>query len=396
MNTLNKECESRTINVPKDYLRAPIFASRKQRNGRAIKIENCGRIYEIGGFSVIPGTNLISSALDVRHARVLFTLLTFYQGLANTGKTKIHFSLNQFCKRYFRSYGSYYAKEIKIVLVDLVNCWFRVTYPNNEERTYRILNSVTIVSKVNRNGIFQQKELWLDAVELHPEFCKLLNDYVELAPIRLDVMASIKSYLAQSIYTYMPSRVITRKEEDAFSINLTKLLEEVGHNVPKHKSLRKQLFTQNKNSIIHQLNGLAFSGGILKDKLLFWNGCPKEKTNEKQIQKNLKPRFPKLRNFWLESGRSELEFNERVNQQPCELGSYQEELLRKANILIEGNEKFLKVAFALLKETKFNELASEIKSMVLEPNISLKNPTKVFISQVCKQLAMPTCSHSTV
>ena len=295
------------VQVPKDYLRGPIFASCKQKVGRTIVIKKCDKIYEIGGFEPIPGTGKPCPALDIRHGRALFTMLTFYKSSVEDEPAKIRFSLKQFCKRYANVSSSVGGKDIKVIkelLSDLLNCWFRVTHPNGEKICYRILTRVVIRSKSR-----SREELWLDEVELDPEFYKLLTDYTELSGIDLKVLASISSALAQAIYVYIPSRIVYRTEENRFEIGLINLLREVGHTVPSHKSLRKQLFTQNKKCVIDQLDGLPFMRGILrvnlaetKDcddyKLLFWNGNVKASISK---QKKLDTFAPKLKNCWLKS-----------------------------------------------------------------------------------------------
>jgi hypothetical protein len=393
-NKLKKDHLMEAVIIPRDYLRGPIFASKKQTAGRIVKLKKYERIYEIGGFEPLPSNNKKSCpALDIRHGRALFTMLTFYE---KNSENKIRFSLNQFCKRYANSNGGRYTKDVKTILNDLISCWFRVTYSNGEQSTYRILKDVSIHSKLTRRKLLEtemsKREFWLDEVELHPEFCRLLSEYAELGQINLRILTSLRSPLAQSIYTYMPSRVIDRFEENAFEISLTKLLQEVGHTIPTNKWLRKQLFTQNEKPITEQLDGLDFSKGVLRVKLvetedgedykmLFWNGGIKTK-----IERELNSLAPKLRSYWMKSGRTEESFNKKIKRF-LNLENYQKDVLSRATIKLEGNESFMRIALSLLGRNRFDELASEVKSMVLELSHLRRDPTKIFISLVCEDLA---------
>ena len=113
-----------------------------------------------------------------------------------------------------------------------------------------------------------QQEMWLDRVTLSPEFFGLLKRWEELARICLDVLTSLRSPKAQAIYTYIPSRAVHHTESEPFSIKLATILEQIGAPVPAAKSKRKQVFTQNKTSILSQLNGAKIIDGILRTELL--------------------------------------------------------------------------------------------------------------------------------
>ena len=69
---------------------------------------------------------------------------------------------------------------------------------------------------------------------------------------------------AQAIYTFLPSRAVHHAESDPFAIRLATSLEQVSHPVPPHKSVRKKIFTQNRFSILSQLDGKEILNGILR------------------------------------------------------------------------------------------------------------------------------------
>ena len=109
-----------------------------------------------------------------------------------------------------------------------------------------------------------QPEFWLDRVTLNPDFFGLLQHIENLAGLRLDVLIGMTSDAAQSIYTYLPSRAVHRSSANPFEITLTTLMEQIGLNVPPHKSKRHQIFTQRSPSIVNQLNGAETLTGILR------------------------------------------------------------------------------------------------------------------------------------
>ncbi len=93
------------ISAPKEYFLAPIFAAAPQTGAREVTVEN--HRYLIGGFHPMGGTNH-PPALDVRHARAIFSLLSFrseYDGRL------ICFSFNELCMRYAQSNGGRYTNS---------------------------------------------------------------------------------------------------------------------------------------------------------------------------------------------------------------------------------------------------------------------------------------------
>ena len=131
--------------VPKDYLRGPVFAARPQKGGRLVQIGERG--YEIGGFSPLE-TEQVCPALDMRHGRACFTMLSFRSSL--DGGDTIRFSINEFCHRYAASQGGRYARDVRRIITDLLNCYIRVHLPDGSDSTYRIIERVEITRKPPR------------------------------------------------------------------------------------------------------------------------------------------------------------------------------------------------------------------------------------------------------
>lgn len=110
--------EQNLVAAPKDYLLGPVFAATKQTGSKDITIGQ--RRYQVGGFHPMR-PDFHPPALDVRHARAIFTLLSFRHPGERT--QLIRFSFNEFCRRYAKSNGGRYARAIKSVVADLMDSY---------------------------------------------------------------------------------------------------------------------------------------------------------------------------------------------------------------------------------------------------------------------------------
>lgn len=363
--------------VPREFVVAPFFAAKPQKEPRNIVIDK--KLWSIGVPNPIDGTP--SPVLDIRHGKACIALMTFRDRMTN-GKD-IDFSMNELCQRYANSQGGRYARDLLGYLNELRNSWvYRET--EGDPEFFTILGDVKISQKAPRRrdaqrAIDPQREMWLDRVSLSPEFFGLMEEWERLACIRLDVLTSIRSPKAQAIYTYIPSRAVHRTKNDPFSINLATILEQIGAPLPdtpkaKKKGQRKKVFTQNKNSILAQLDGLEIAnGGTLRvvmqetkgkddHKLIFWvegGDKPKAIASPK--------RGGKMLEAWLHSGRSEAQFQERVKASKP-LDHYHRELLERAGVKLKSNERFFEMALALLGVSHFEQILSEAKGDHLEGN----------------------------
>ncbi|HYG35612.1 MAG TPA: RepB family plasmid replication initiator protein, partial [Clostridia bacterium] len=257
------------VAAPKDYFLGPVFAATPQTGAREVTVGN--HRYVIGGFHPMGGDTPPPPALDVRHARAIFALLSFRKEFDRT--RLIRFSFNELCMRYAQSNGGRYAREIKKIVRDLMDSYIRITdTETNISHEFRLIERIDIEKRPPRRcdsklAMSGQQEMWFNGCELSPEFAGLLSDFRELRMLNLDVFTSISSPLAQAIYLYIPSRAWHHNEHKPFEINLTNLLQQVSAKIPKHKSKRRELFTQNKNSIMQQLDGLETRAGIFRVRL---------------------------------------------------------------------------------------------------------------------------------
>ncbi len=373
------ESEILTPFVPRELIVAPFFAAVKQTEPRELTID--GKRWTIG--IEHPTKRRGSPALDMRHARACFALLTFRDRLED-GRT-INFSMNEFCKRYAHSQGGRFARDVLKLLYDLQETFVAREIENDTIEYFQILGEITIHQKAARRSdallaVSSQGEMWLDRVALSPEFFGLMTRWEELARIRLDVLNDLKSSKAQAIYTYIPSRAVHHTKESPFQITAINVLEQIGAPVPPQKSKRKQVFCQHgEKSILNQLDGSEIANGSrlrvameeTRDKsdfkLIFWT--EKREGETKQLAQD---NSSKMLDAWRKSGRSQGLYEQRLKSRKP-LSDYHRELLERAEVKLDGNERFFENAAALLG-VQMDQILSETKGDALEGDPG-NNPT---------------------
>ncbi|MEI7935191.1 MAG: hypothetical protein WCK27_00750 [Verrucomicrobiota bacterium] len=379
--------------APKDYFLGPVFAAAKQTGPREVTIGN--RRYLIGGFHPMR-PELSPPALDVRHARAIFSLLSFRDPYDDS--RLIRFSFNEFCQCYARTNGGRYAREIKKIVADLMDSYIRITDTGtNVDHEYRLIERIDIEGrpprrKDSRAATSRQREIWFNGCTLSPEFHGLLGRIAELQHLDLDVFTSIRSPLAQSIYLYIPSRAHHHSENDPFEITLSRLLEQVSFPIPSQKNRRCQLFTQNNNPIISQLNGAETLTGRFRVKLAETTDGTDWKLQAWVEQNKRKPKLSeessKLVAAYLKSGRPrELLDQALKNIQP--LAGYENDLLEAARVDVQRSRRFFEMAKAILKGPRFVALLSEAKGDALEGKAATKNPTARLIHHIMEAISTP-------
>lgn len=389
------------VRVPQDYLLSPVFAAAKQFGPREVTVrvkvdgEIIERRYTMGGFHPLRRDHP-PPALDVRHARAIFTLLSFQEPYKDTRLIK--FSFNDFCRRYATANGGRYARAIKEILADLTDSYIRVVdVKRNEGHTYRLIEELDIKDKPIRKknaalASSNQRELWFNGCTLTAEFYALLTRYAELQCLKLKVFTSIRSPLAQAIYLYIPSRATHHSETKPFEIRITTLLDQVSFPVPNYKSFRHKLFTQNRKSIIQQLDGVETLTGIFRVKLaetvdgtdwklLAWV--------EKVVRKGkANKENSKLLDAYLKSGRPRELFDRAMEKIPA-LSVYELELIEKGGIDLPKCRRFLEMAKALLKESRLDELLAEAKNDEQEGRKAIKTSTHRLIHRIMEAIETP-------
>jgi hypothetical protein len=386
------------VAAPKDYFLGPVFAARKQAGAREITVGD--RRYIIGGFHPMR-PNATPPALDVRHARAIFSILSFRDPLSDS--PHISFSLNELCRRYANSQGGRYSRDIKGILADLMDSYIRITdIKTNKSLVYRLIERVeiedkTIKRKDSHLATSNQPEFWFHSCDLSPEFYDLLGCIVELQHLKLNVFTAIRSPLAQAIYLYIPSRAHHHTEQDPFEITLTNLLAQVSAEIPVHKSVRKRIFTQHENegrSVLQQLDGTETLSGVFRVRLAETADGSDWKL-QCWVEKNgtaLPPRPPKedskLLRAFLKGGRTREDWTQMLTR-ITPLSGYEIDLLAAADVDAEKNGRFLEATRAILGETRFNGLLAEAKGDFLEKRKAKKNPAARLIHRLMEAISAP-------
>jgi hypothetical protein len=384
------------VAAPKEYFLGPVFAASKQTGPREITIGD--HRYQIGGFHPLRPDKR-PPALDVRHARAIFSLLSFRDPYEDS--RLIRFSFNEFCRRYANSNGGRYARAIADIVADLLDAYIRVSNVNTGiSHQYRLIEHVDIEGRPPRRkdsllANSAQEEMWFNGCTLSPEFFGLLSSIAELQNLKLDVFTAIRSPLAQAIYLYIPSRAHHHSKEDPFEITLTRLLEQVSFPVPGFKSQRKQIFTQHEKegrSVLQQLDGIETLSGRFRVGLAETNDGTDWKLLAWVEKTAKKPKLPgegsKLVAAYLNSGRPrELLDQALSNIKP--LDDYENDLLETAGVVIGKNRRFFEMAKAILKEVRFNGLLSEAKGDELEGRKARKNSTARLIHRIMEAVGAP-------
>lgn len=385
------------VRAPRDYFLGPVFAATKHAGRREITIGD--RLYIVGGFHPLRA-DFCPPALDVRHARAIFTLLSFREPYSDNSR-EIRFAFNDFCRRYANSQGGRYMRVIKEIVGELMDSYIQVTDLKTKlAHSYRLIDEVAIRGQPigrrdARSASDSQLEMKFNRIVLSQEFYNLLGRIAELQDLKLDVFAGIRSPLAQAIYLYIPSRSVHHTEHDPFEISLTKLLEQVSFRVPTFKSKRHELFTKHSEenrAIIQQLDGLETLKGRFRVhlaettdgtdwKLVTWVE-PMPGKRHPPVSNS------KLVNAYLASGRPQ----ELLDQSLANIESlddYEKDLLTMANVDVPKNRRFFEVARALLRKQKFDGLLSEAKADEQEGRKARKNPTARLIHRIMEAIGTP-------
>ena len=157
------------VAAPKDYFLAPIFAAKPQAGPREVTVGD--RCYVIGGFHPMGG-DIHPPALDVRHARAIFSLLSFRSEYDDT--CLVRFSFNQLCKRYAQSNGGRYARAIKKIVGELTDSYIRIQdLKTKVSHEFRLIERIDFEKRPPRRrdsklALSGQEEMWFNSCELSP------------------------------------------------------------------------------------------------------------------------------------------------------------------------------------------------------------------------------------
>ena len=324
------------------------------------------------GYSPENATLPLVKSFGVSHGRVIFGLFKFFQDNGLTKQTPINVGFSGLTKILHFGEGGQNKKEVQRLLFDLASVWNKAVYPDGTTEEFKVLDFTTTQTK---NG-----EKKLKTVCFSDGFITMLEKFDENSIFTLlySVLCEMSSNVAQAIYLQFTAKVV-RETTDPFTENapwrknVSDLLHELKQAVPKYKSDRARVFTraQGKNgSVIDQLDGVPIQQAniILHAKL-------EENTAKKDYNlclwcEKIKTKAPTERGvsamegWWLQSGRSEEEYRQRLKESRPLNGKILEDL-DAIGYPVKENRRFLEVANKLLHPGELEELVADCKMRVL-------------------------------
>lgn len=383
--------KSSEILLPIEFGKAPLFAAQEQKNVRLIKCQD--KLIMIGVPNPQHDKNLpYYPALSIEHGIIIFRLLDFYLKNHLEFYETIRISYNELLKICDIPKNSRNLRKIKKLLSDLRNTWWRTETQISSKR--KEIKHFTVIRDLDTTK-YKEKENedkeYLDSFSFSENFINLFLNYDpdNIFHFEIEELQKMSSDLARAIYTYIPSRAIHRSAARPFKIQTRELLKQTGATIPRYKGLRTQKFTQNKNSVIKQLDNalLKFNQKLRckiepektrDDNVVFWV----ENWQEKDIDKI--SASGKLLEWFITGGGNEKEYNKKIKQ-ISHLNSYEIRALEYCDIDIKKNEKFLIKAKALVPE--FSEICGELKEKFMLSQIDIKTkPIYYFIGLIRRQL----------
>ena len=197
----------------------------------------------------------ISPPLTTEHEKIIYGALSF----ANPVKTELNIraDFNVFCRRIYNRSGENVRQKSIMLLNDIIETAITITITEDKtSKTFRFIDKIKI-SDSNIN------------ITLNQRYCDTLNDPNSRIVFQYKLKKQCHSKLSKAIYQHMPSRASYATPENPQKISLGRLLQDVGHRPIQHKSKRYQLFTNNNNSVIKQLDGARMMGNkIFKCRLI--------------------------------------------------------------------------------------------------------------------------------
>lgn len=374
MSTKNivKEYRVSTSNessVPQIWGTNPIFAATKQTRTTEVRLSD-GALWKMGvqpPFGAITNPDYLRG-FDVRHGEVIFKLLAFFRENGIDFNHKVDISYYKLLQIVGWQLGNKNLEKLKEILGDLNNIWTQIIINDNEYIKFQVLFAAES-GFINRAKDTSK----LKYIQFAPTFLEFLGDIELFFSIRLDIFNAMSSGIAKAVYLYLPSRALKNTEASPFKITLTNLYKQIHIKIPAYKSDRFKKMTQNKFSIISQLdNALINYSKKLRVKLeetkdgKDFNFCVwVEDLADKDY--NI-PGKDSLRT-WFINGRDKTsgaskEFSELIkNIEP--LNGYQIEIIQSAEIDFRKSKIFLEQSKALLGEGTFEWICADVKDKVL-------------------------------
>ena len=288
--------------LPSVWVSAPLFPPLPQDEPYSITFLDGKYSWTTGCKNTLAYTREYDSpylrGFDIRHYDLIAAFISEYRKghIDKTGRLFV--SYKGLLTLIGRTNGTSQIKTISLLLDDLWNT--NILWEDNEKKSAVLFRTLSKIETKTEDG-----NKTLVSIQFDPNFITFIDQIEKFISVRLDVKVKLPSPVAQAIYTYIPSRAIYSTEKEPWRISLTTLMKELRLPLEKYssKSERKKLFTQNKTSIMQQLDGQPLRSGDLfrckleekKDKKDYYFCCW-----VKKIEK--KTRKSPLLQCWIDAG----------------------------------------------------------------------------------------------
>jgi hypothetical protein len=187
--------------------------------------------------------------LDIRHAELIFKLFAFFRDNNIDFNHKVDISYYKLLKIIGWERSKQNLEKLKDVLGDLSSIWTTIV-TEKEIKTFRILSASANWDPQNPENAN------LEYISFDPTFLEFLGNVELFLSIRLDILNTMTSNIAKTIYLYIPSRALKNTKATPFRITLTNLFNQIKISIPKYKSLRFKTMSQHKKSVMAQLDNV--------------------------------------------------------------------------------------------------------------------------------------------
>ncbi len=276
------------VHLPSVWVSAPLFPPLPQVEPYSITFLDDKYSWTTGCKNTLPYTREYDSpylrGFDIRHYDLIAAFISEYRRGHIDKSGKLYVSYKGLLALIGKTSGSLQIKTISLLLDDLWNT--NILWEDNEKKSAVLFRTLSKIETNNEDG-----NNMLVSIQLDQNFINFIDQIEKFISVRLDVKVKLPSPVAQAIYTYIPSRAIYSTIKDPWRISLTNLMKELRLPLEKYasKSEKKKLFTQNKTSIMQQLDGQPLRSGDLfrccleekKDKSDYYFCCWVQKVAKK-------------------------------------------------------------------------------------------------------------------
>lgn len=295
--------------------------------------------------------------------RVFFSVLLLHQ----RGKSEINFST--ICEILGHTVTSSAVRRIRGSVLRLHRYWVRRTDTNGGIYEFTLLARLSLITTKTQRRLGQ--------VSIDDKLTELLS--FKSRCLRFDEMTKLQSGLAGALYSFLPARAFHYEAiGDAARVPFNLLADYLGDSTLSPGQLRK-LLTQNKNSVLSQIDGLAMDNGHFRVALSDDKGsllCWRERGENKSVSSD-----SKLMAAYVRGGGTEVDFRLFVAKKKS-----MEEVHRAriANLGVESRfTRFLEMAYCLLAPMgdTFEEIIRFCEKEF--PKSEIRSPGKVLATMIC-------------